>query len=517
MLFYIIFAPMTEIRPYLQKPIWTRRASSDLYMKPEVISPLDTQEMTFDTARVYRMTQQEFLDELYPSSHKINNCKFRSMRVKTKYNESNQKHEFDGYEDVERVSIGIQEADRRHKVTHTFGRPMWFGAEGKDEKNSELVKNFNMYWNMAGMTDALSVWGKSLFGTADAAIYLYKNGTGDIQYKIFSYENGDVFNMTKDENGNDIFVRMIKVNNIQTVEIYGDKYVDVWVQNTNSENLAATFNKVINKLKGKILSSSTDGFDLISHTAHGLSQCPVMYWRLPDVIWGNGQDVLERIERILSDLGENNKYYAYQILFIAGAVMNLPPVAKMGKTIASKSTDGKAEILDPADASNTFTLDLDTNFELLWETLGMVVLDPKDLKGGDYSGAFIKNLYWREVQWSTNMIAELRPAFTKLISIFKELISIIEKDDRYNRMKMTFQLTPFVPKNELEEVTMITQSVAAGITSVETGSGELDFNNPMEFERIQEEANAKAKLDTSQPDASAQTDPLLKVDNKLKQ
>jgi hypothetical protein len=153
----------------------------------------------------------------------------------------------------------------------------------------------------------------------------------------------------------------------------------------------------------------------------------------------------------------------------------------------------------------------------------MVVLDPKDLKGGDYSGAFIKNLYWREVQWSTNMIAELRPAFTKLISIFKELVSKIENDEGYTKLKMTFQLTPFVPKNELEEVTMITTAKAAGLTSVQTGSGELDFNNPREFERLQEETAKKAEANAKVAEAKTPviantpaTDPLLKIDNKLK-
>ena len=95
---------------------------------------------------------------------------------------------------------------RRHKVTHTFGNEMWFGSEG-DKKADEMVSNLRAHWSMAGMTDALSLWGSSLFGTGDAAIYLYIKDE-KIEYKVFSYEDGDVFNMTKDENGDDLFVRL---------------------------------------------------------------------------------------------------------------------------------------------------------------------------------------------------------------------------------------------------------------------------------------------------------------------
>lgn len=493
---------MTKIRDYLQKPVWTRRAPGTVIPRVEAGSSLDTEEMVFDNGTVYKLKQSDFLNELIPTAHKINSCTYRSMRQKFRYDAASQVNVADGWDDVERVAVGFQEGVLRHKVTHTFGNEMWFGPEGKEPKNDDRVSLLRSHWSMAGMTDALNSWGRALFGTADAAIYLSAEN-GVVQYKVFSYEKGDVFCMTKDEDGKDVFVRMLKVAGVTTVEIYGPTYIDVWIQKDFSGKFQKFVDKAVKILKGKNLDESEDGFTHTSHVAHGGTQCPVMYWRIPDVVWGPGQDGIERVERILSDLGENNKYFAYQILFVAGGVLNLPPVGQMGKTIAAKSTDAKAEILQPADASNTFTVDLEKNLDLLWETLGIVVIEPKELKAGENTGAFIRNLYWREVQWSTNMIAELRPAFMRLISIFKELVAKIENDSEFNKIKMTYLLEPYVPKNITEEITNICMSKNAGLTSVETGAGEIPFNNPMEIERLRKEAEEAAAKEEAVKDAEA--------------
>jgi hypothetical protein len=162
--------------------------------------------------------------------------------------------------------------------------------------------------------------------------------------------------------------------------------------------------------------------------------------------------------------------------------------------IASKSEAGDAKILQPADASNTFTIDLTKNLDLLWETLGMVVLKPEELRAGENSGAFIQNLYWRELQWSMNKIAELHPFFVELIDLFKLFVGIIEKDSiGYQNMEMSWVLEPKVPKNTQEEINNLAIAKGAGISSVRTCSGEISFNNPNEYERIMAEMEAEAK------------------------
>lgn len=480
-------ASMVKISDLLRKRSWHRRMPSYRHYA----SATTDSDMGFDISdgnrNVMMLTQSDFMDELNPSSHIVNDPSVRAMRAKFRFNTATGKFEQDGWEDVSRVSLSLQESVRRHHRTTTFGNEMWFGSEGADEDNAKRVAAIRSYWSTSGMTDALSTWGNALFGTGDAAIYLHIVD-GEIRYKVYSYENGDLFNFTTAEDGREVFVRYLMVDDTKTVEVYDDKFVEVWVSESDKP-LPSIF---LSMLRAKKLDvKSEDGYQLIKRERHGLNQMPACYHRLNDVVWGNGQGLITQRESMLSDLDENNKYYAYQIMFLTGSgLISLPEAGRMGKVMASSDPSAKASILEPADASNTFTIALDQNMKMLCETLGIVVLNPDELKAGENTGAFIQNLYWREVQWSMNMIADLRPAFSKIISVFKELVGKIEGDSSYTKTKLTYLLEPRIPKNSTEEVNNICMARDRGLITVETGSGELSFSNPREYEMLLAEKEA---------------------------
>ena len=471
-----------KIEDLLVKPLWRRRLPPKQQNKKQT-GGITTLPMQFDSGSFRLMSQSDFLDELNPSSHLINCVNYRAMRTKYKYNPTTKTNEPNGLEDVERIAVAVQQGIRRHKRTHTFGNDMWFGSESKDDEGDKLVSLYRSHWNMTGMTDALSSWGDALFGTGDAGLYLYREGDR-INYKVFSFENGDVIAYKKDAKGNDIFIRMFAYEGKKAVEIYGPVNVEFWLSGGKPEE-NGTPDPMDDK---KVLEVSEDGYVLKARVAHGRQSCPVVYARLNDVVWGIGQPTIEHIESLLSDLGENNKYFAYQILFLSGGVMNLPPAKGMGKTIASKSPDGKAEILKPANASDTFKLDYEKSCDMLWECTGTTVVDPKEMKAGENTGAFITNLYWREIQWSKNMIADLRPAFNTCVSIFSEYVGLIEsKSTEMKNLRMSFLLEPFVPKNITEEINNVCNAKNSKITSIKTASGEIPFNSPREEERLEKE------------------------------
>jgi hypothetical protein len=420
-----------------------------------------------------------------------------------KWVESQKKNVQIGFEPVERVSVGIQQGIRRHKKTHTFGNELEFRNVG-GANDGEYLKTMLAYWDMTGMKDALMSWSGGFFGTGDSAIYLYRDNRR-IYYKIFSYENGDLITQKGDK-----FIRLFTIINKKVVEIYDKESISIWVEDANIKD--KEFLSYLDIASPTLTEKSEDGWTRIKSEKHGLSRCPVIYHRENDVCWGNGQDSIDRLERILSDLGENNKYYAFQILFLTGGVVNLPDTKWAGKIIGSKSENGKAEILKPADASNSFEIDLEKNLELLWESTGTTVINIEDLKGGDQSGAYIVNLYFRSVQWSTEKLAELRPDINKVVEVYKELVGLIESHiTEYTNMKVAWSLTPFVPHNKMEEVMMITQQVAAGIMSKETGAEISPDTSVDEYARLQKEAEEAAKKEKT----TTTTD--LNIDNNLKQ
>lgn len=476
-----------EISPLLSKQYWVRRTpGTQIPTATSMSAGAGSYSMAPDQPMGVPMTQQNFMDELHSSAHRIHSCTYRSLRRIYKFDEVKQTHVVDGYEDVERVDVGLNEATVRHKVTTTAGNEMWFQAVGKKAGNEEMVATIKGHWEMAGMRAAMLSACRSLFATGDVAVYLYVEDA-TVKYKVFSFENGEVFNMTRDENGQEVFVRRISYDGVDTVEVYDKTYVSVWVKNQDKTKLM----KAVDNLRGRTLEVSKDGYECVKRETHGFkNRIPVVYFRAKDVVWGQGQKTIERIERLLSDLAENNKYYAYQILFTTGGLISLPPADSMGKVIASEDPQGKAEILKPADASNTFTIDLEKNIDLLCETLALVIINPKELKAGENTGAFIRNLYWREVQWAENMLAEMRPFLDAWLTLFKTAVGRIEEGD-FSKVMMSWGIEPCVPKNVTEDIQNICMAKNAGVTSVETAAGEIPFNNANEYEKIQREAKEK--------------------------
>lgn len=451
----------------------------------------------FDTYPRRLMSQSDFLGELAPSAHSIYDIHYRSDRPMYKYNEAKQKNEFAGYDRVERVAVALQAAIRRHKTTHCFGNPVWIGNEG-DNSQSQFVANIKSYWNTTGMNNGIMQFGSSCFGTGDGALYIYREpGTNELRYKTFSFEAGDI--VTEFKNPEDNYkrnvIRMFQENGVPAVEIYTSTRVKKWLSDNAAD--VSGFKRTAQKLTGK---RSEDNYVLVSDVLHGLTQCPVAYHRENDVCWGDVQGNIEDIEKLLSDLMENGKYYNFQILFTSGIVAGLPNVNFQGKVIAAKTKDGDAKILQPADASNTFTLSLDNAFNMMCDGIGAVFIRPEELKGGDYSGAFLRNLYFPEAQWCVEAYARFDPAIKQIISIFKDWVGILENDKLgYHKLKLSYVCTPFIPSNDFEEVNIINYSVAAGTMSRETAAEEHPRANPNEVTRL--EADDKRRMEAEkEPD-----------------
>lgn len=500
-----------EINKLLSKPSWRRRIpAKKMVQKSRAKSTVMA--LGLDSPNYIYLSQADFMDELVPSSHMINSCEYRSNRPLYKWNEAEKKNEFNGFEEVERVAVGMQSAIRRHKVTHTFGNEIEFRNVG-DSNDAKRLKDKLVLWDMAGMKDSLMSWANGFYGTGDSAIYLYRDG-GKIKYKVFSFENDDLINQVGDK-----FIRLFKVADKKVTEIYDSNNISVWVgeeDKADAELMAALGIK-----KPEQIDKSVDGWVCVSRSPHGLTQNPVIYHRESDVCWGVGQSMIERLERILSDLAENNRYFAYQILFLTGGVMTLPDTKFQGKVMASKSKDGKAEILKPADASDSFTIDLEKTLELLFETTGTTVINIEDLKGGDQSGAYIINLYFRAVQWATDKISQLRPDIDRVVSVFNEFCGLIHNDvTGYMNMKEAWSLSPFVPKNKMEEITMLGLQVNSGFMSRETAAEISPDTSVDEMERLgrqeeKEAAKEAAEVSAAQPKLPS-TEVIDRTDNKAK-
>jgi hypothetical protein len=504
---------------YLKKKPFSRREFSASQYRPQKGTPRMAQ-MRKPGAQVMFFSQEQYMNELHSGSHVIYDCIYRSMRPKYKWNAEKQVNELDGYDDVTRMSVSWQEAIRSNKAATCGGNAPWIGNEG-DEENAKYVATIKSYCNRINLQAALMSLFTSAFGTADGALYFYRDGD-DIAWQCFSYEYGSNCTMSKDYENPDeeMGVRYFDLEGRDAVELYRNKYIELYVKFKDVEEMLSVYPDAYSQEESldpekpedmatvKRHIETEDHYFLVIRKAHGLEESPFCYFREPDTPYGPVQNNIEDWEKLLSDCGENIKYYAYQMLFIRGGAMNLPNANFGGKVLGSKSPDGDAKILEPADASNTLTIGFKETRNAICDGSKSVFIKPEDLKGQNDSGAYIANLYWPEIQWAKLFYARFHHCMVKILRVIKQLVGLIEGDSTgFRTAKVSYMFTPFLPKNSLEETQILQYSVEAGFMSQETAAEESDYTNPNEKERLAKEKAEKQKMELEAARAVATPEP----------
>lgn len=485
-----------KVSDYLVKKQWSRRELGARATTTSVTGIGGKAPMSKPSGQYITFTQDKFLNEINTGTHIVYDCNHRSMRPKYKYSVEKGKNILDGYEDVTRIAVSWQEAIRGNKTATCGGNPLWLGNESGDT-DAEKVSIIKSHINTMNLQSALLSMYYSVFGTADGALYFYRDGD-TIQWQCFSYENGDNCTLTRDRENPQakMGVRYFDYEGFDAVEFYRDDNIELYIHFSDETKMREFFPNA----KGDI---TEDGYYHISSIPHGLDESPFCYYRENDIPSGPVQKTIETFESLLSDCGENIKYYAYQILFLSGGAISLPNANFGGKVIGSKTADGDAKILEPADASNTLDIGFKKVYNAICDGSKSVFIKPDELKGQNDSGAYIANLYWPEIQWAKMFYARFHPCLVKILRVIKKLVGLIEGDIiGYAKVKLSYMHEPYIPVNKLEQSTILQQGVTAGFLSIETATEESDSANPQEYQRLQREAQAKQEREMQRLSAS---------------
>jgi len=420
------------------------------------------------------VTQDKFIAEYEPRSHDINNPFIYPNRIV-----KNAKGEVEAINEVARVSVALQQMIALKQCVHLFAKPPKFTSL----RNGEIEKftRFKEYWTQRNASSALYLMAKSALSTGDGAIYFYMSDK-KLQYKVWSYRDGDMLIPVykKDGASLDSFIR---------------RYSSIDDDGKTHDTIDIITSKKIERRR-------LDGgkwVQLEAPIAHGFHQIPVAYHRENDVAWGAGQDLIDKIERLLSDVRESNAYFAFGILFLSGDDVNiLPPKTTQGKVITSEDKDADAKLLKSDDMSPALKFEFDRYSKELFRTTGTVIIDPEVLKGGDQSGAYIKNLYNDAIQYAMDAKPRWQNVLDKIVSIVKEGLGRESEDTLgYQALAVISEPDIYIPMNAAEEIQMVNQSKVAGTISIQTAAEKSELAAPDEIERLEKQAKeeeaAKAK------------------------
>lgn len=508
-----------NISEHLKKDYWVRRVTPDnMKMYPAAGNQAGYRSPKtggFGVSYV-NLTQDQFLNELNPSAHEINS-RFMSQRPIYKIEKTEDgktKYVLNGYDDLETVSLAIQEMIVSKKIAHLTGDKFWIASEGADEEAFQKVQSWMDY---AGFWDAYEEAVSYAEREGDSALYFWYDGT-TINYEVFAYEKGDTLYPGVDDDGKKTLYRSYTLNGKPAVDIFTVRSKETWVKVDTEEDAGkAWIDRILRIIRGLPTDEvSEDGYRLISRkdAQIGNDMLQIIYYWVPDIATGPVQDGIEKYERAHSYIANEVKDTAFPILFLKSEkITNLPPSKMNGKTIGVKGTadslaHSDAKFLAPPDASNTSKTYLDTLWSNILRGSLSALVEPVDIRQGADSSTTIKIMFAPDVQWCKNRWKFYAAPVRQSVEVFKRLVGKAEGDIiRYGDLRISSGQNIWLPSNEAERIKIELDQYYATVKSRKATMADIGNSHLNDLEQIMKEKEEEKALDAKYKTTTEENNP----------
>lgn len=454
----------------------------------------------FMNTRAFRQEvfQSEFLSELDPNGHKINDPSFyeniyKEIPIKDKDgNDTNQTRTIEVA--IERASIPLQKVILEKHLTHLCGEKIKFIMHHLDptKAQEDLFISFKQGWEKHNMPSAVYEFCKSVKATGDGAFCAVMSDN-KLSYRVFSTLNGDTLHPIRDFNGDlRIFGRGFtaydyeRQEEVPYLEIWDDKYYTLLSYSTDSEKQfiewdAETFTPIYS-------SEDFDGWSVVKPPKlHGFTKIPIEYLKDENgACWSSVQHLIDKLEMALSQLFENNKSYAFRIMVVKGDVQIQGDLRGQARAMLFDDKEGDAKFMEKADASSSFELQLKETLKYI--LMGSFTVLPPDNISGDQSGIALKIRYSPAIEQGLNDKNFYNKSVDNIVELFKEGFGLEQsKPTDYKKLDLRGDIQIYIHQNENEVTNNLVLGVNSGFLSRESASENNVYSASDEMNRLKKQ------------------------------
>ena len=460
-------------------------------------------------------TQDDFLREFDPHGHNINSIIYYPNLVFT--DETNPAK----YRMKVRSRVAVAWQKRIHTkrlVALTGFDPDISIARNKTGKEAQTnLSKFKEGWCIKDMDCGVHKAISSDLKVGDTAIVGYKD-KGVFGYRIFAYDRGDTLYPHYDPMTGEpaLFGRTFTTNTVDENGLLTKQtYLDVW-----DEKMYVQYKRND--------TAAIEGDDVwtvsVKPTQHGFPFCPVAYHRYGGPCWSDSQSLIEQHELSMSQLAENNAQYALRILYALGAEFDMEGSTD-GTPMQINSTDPNAKVgfLEPADASESFKLQID-KLEKDIMRCSFAVETPEISAGSNIKALAAKLMMADSFEKALDDAKEYQGFLDRVTAIFIEGYGTeAQLRSQFLDLHVKVKLQPWVFLAESEVVSTVVQLVAAGVLSKQSATEyiyeALGLGTVDEAERLFTEERESLLAEQQKTDAEvleAQTNNPVNLARKLR-
>ena len=476
-----------QLRELLTKKPFTRILPDSSYEHGEFWDDAQEKAAPKDKLRKKIVTQEDFMRELDPAGHAIND--------KALFPDIWRKNDEDGkwyIQEIPRYAFSFQQIILIKHMTHLCGNDVQF--ELSDKKVTESARAvFTAHrdgWANKNMEIAWFQLVKSVKATGDGAFVGYMDN-GEFGWKTLSFLNGDKlyphYNLRTGKM--DVFAR--------AYSSYGEdgsetkRYIDVWDNKMYYRFVAdGEPSSAMDKVKQAVLKIfNAEGYRIEEETPHNFDSIPVAYMRDDNgPCWTFSQESIEHYELSFSNLAHNNHDFGLPIMYIKGEGSDV--IESKDMSYASKimflPSDSDAGFLKKEDASGAYKAELDKLEESIYKQ-SFAVKTP-ELKSGDTPGVALKIMYSDAFEKALSDSHEYDGCLDKVIDIFNFGYGVeIGMQLDFKNTAIRHYIEPYIHLNITELTQNLNTAVLGGFLSKQTASEKLPYATPQEWDRILQE------------------------------
>ncbi len=493
---------MDKIKPNY-KEILTREPFYEVmpngYKKHRVVRRGQKMYEPIDNPLMLVLTQADFLRMYYPSGHAINDPTLYPDVVK-RNPETGRTY----VQPIIRTAFAFQQVISTKQRVHITGNDIQFELSGKvgteqEEKQKQAGYvtfrqgwlDMDMEYNFYGFTEYKVV--------GDAAIVFYFDKDGHARARTLSYLRGDTLYPHRNSITGEMELFARKYADYDENGKYSSEFVEIWDDKMlyrARRSVARTGpQKIIEKIKDFF---GISGYEIYEQKEHGFNRCPVAYHREPfGPCFLPSQETIETYEEAFSYFCENNRAYAFPIMWSRGDGVEFQPDEITGavKYIEIEDKDGAAGFLEKAEVSAAFNAQLKLLYDMIYEQSFGV--KPPELKSGDLPGVAVKLLFSPAIEQAIHDSQKLQTFLNDCVYFVKYAYGF-EKNCQASLLNLPINawIEPYIHQNDSELMTNLQTGVANGFLSHQTASERASkYSKNDEIQRIMDEDLEKRKRD----------------------
>ena len=240
---------------------------------------------------------------------------------------------------------------------------------------------------------------------------------------------------------------------------------------------------------------------------NAIGKIPVIYGQQPAVEWEDVQNLIDRLEKLLSNFADTNDYHAAPKIFTTGTILGWAKKGESGAVIEGEE-GATAQYLSWAQAPESVKLEIETLLRMIYTITQTPDISFDSVKGlGSISGVALKLLFMDahlKVQDKMEIFDDYLQRRLAIIQAFLAQMNAKNKDfvSACDSLSIEPEIVPYMIEDEAAKVsTLLAATGQKAIVSRKTAVQQLGWVNDTEaeIEQIEDDENAAAYNDITEP------------------